>query len=125
MKRLYIALVITVMLVLTAVIGINYVKTKTEMHLETLNNAKEYAVLGDFNSAQIEMEILNKEFNNSKKILSLYIQYNAVENVEKEIKYTKTLADMNSEDFLSQVSICEYYIHQLYEVEMYGLKTWF
>ncbi len=125
MKRLYVAAVLTVMLILTAVIGINYVKNKTEMHLETLNKAKEYAISGDVDLAKNEMEILNNNFKKSKKIFSLYIQYNAIENAEKEIKYTKTLADINSEDFVSQVTICEYYIHQLYEVEMYGLKTWF
>ena len=85
MKRLYVAAVLTIMLILTAVIGINYVKNKTEMHLETLNKAKEYAISGDVDSAKNEMEILNNNFKKSKKIFSLYIQYNAIENAEKEM----------------------------------------
>lgn len=125
MKRMYLAAVLTAILLVIAGTGINFVKQRTELHLETLNKAKEYAASGDYDSAKKEMQTLDTQFKKSKKILSLYIHDDVVEEAEKEIKYTKTLADMNSEDFLSQVTLCEYYIYQLYEVEMLGLKTWF
>jgi len=125
MKRLISAGILTVILVLIATVGINYVKNRVDIHLGTLNTAVEYAKSGDYTSAQKEMTILDNQFIKSKKILSLYIHDNVVEEAEKEIKYAKTLAEEQNDDFVSQSTICQYYIYQLYEVEMLGLKTWF
>ncbi len=125
MKRIIAVSLVMSLLLMIAGLGINYSKNRVELHTETLNRAKEYAKSGDYTLAQREMAILNNQFKKTKKIMSLYISENAVEQAQKEIKYTKTLADMSDESFISQATICEYYIYQLYEVEKLRLKTWF
>jgi len=67
MKRLISAGILTVILVLIATVGINYVKNRVDIHLGTLNTAVEYAKSGDYTSAQKEMTILDNQFIKSKK----------------------------------------------------------
>lgn len=125
MKRIVAVLTVMSVLFLIAGLGINYAKERVETHLETLNKAKEYASAGDYTSAQKEMEILDNQFIKTKKILSLYILDNVVDDAEREVKYTKSLAEEENEEFLSQAVVCEYYICQLYDAEKLGLKMWF